>query len=54
MDVARIAILVAICAVSYATVVIGTVVLNEAVGPFFLKSALTDVGETKPDKELLH
>jgi uncharacterized membrane protein len=36
-----------------ATVVIGTVVLNEAIGPFFLWSALTAVGETAPSKELL-
>jgi hypothetical protein len=34
--------------------VIGTVVLNEAIGPFFLRSALTDMGETKPEEELLH
>ena len=38
----------------FATVVIGTVVLNEAIGPFFLKSALTAVGETAPAEELLH
>jgi Kef-type K+ transport system membrane component KefB len=38
----------------FATVVIGTVVLNEAIGPFFLRSALTDMGETKPEEELLH
>lgn len=38
----------------FATVVIGTVVLNEAIGPFFLRSALTDVGETAPTEELLH
>lgn len=37
-----------------ATVVIGTVVLNEAIGPFFLRSALTDVGETARAGELLH
>ena len=36
-----------------ATVVIGTVVLNEAIGPFFLRSALTSVGETAPTRELL-
>ncbi len=38
---------------TFATVVIGTVVLNEAIGPFFLRSALTDVGETAPTHELL-
>lgn len=38
----------------FATVVIGTVVLNEAIGPFFLRSALTDVGETAPTEELRH
>jgi NhaP-type Na+/H+ or K+/H+ antiporter len=38
----------------FATVVIGTVVLNEAIGPFFLRSALTDMGETAPTEELLH
>ncbi|WP_426244834.1 cation:proton antiporter [Nocardioides sp. LHG3406-4] len=37
-----------------ATVVIGTVVLNEAIGPFFLRSALESVGETAPTEELLH
>ncbi|QDO89411.1 hypothetical protein FNH13_14625 [Ornithinimicrobium ciconiae] len=37
-----------------ATVVIGTVVLNEAIGPFFLRSALTDVGETARAGELRH
>ncbi len=37
-----------------ATVVIGTVVLNEAVGPFFLKSALESVGETASTEEMLH
>ena len=36
-----------------ATVVIGTVVLNEAIGPFFLRSALTSVGETAPTREML-
>ncbi|HWL50625.1 MAG TPA: cation:proton antiporter [Acidimicrobiia bacterium] len=38
----------------FATVVIGTVVLNEAIGPFFLRSALTDVGETAPTEEQRH
>jgi len=38
----------------FATVVIGTVVLNEAIGPFFLRSALTAVGETAPTEELRH
>jgi Kef-type K+ transport system membrane component KefB len=38
----------------FATVVIGTVVLNEAIGPFFLRSALTDMGETASTEELLH
>ena len=38
---------------TFATVVIGTVVLNEAIGPFFLRSALTAVGETAPTKEML-
>jgi hypothetical protein len=38
----------------FATVVIGTVVLNEAIGPFFLRSALTAVGETASDEEMLH
>lgn len=37
-----------------ATVVIGAVVLNEAIGPFFLRSALDAVGETAPAKEILH
>lgn len=37
-----------------ATVVIGTVVLNEAIGPFFLRSALEAVGETATTEELLH
>lgn len=37
-----------------ATVVIGTVVLNEAIGPFFLRSALESVGETASTDELLH
>ena len=38
---------------TFATVVIGTVVLNEAIGPFFLRSALTAVGETATTKEML-
>jgi hypothetical protein len=38
---------------TFATVVIGTVVLNEAIGPFFLRSALTAAGETAPTHELL-
>jgi len=38
---------------TFATVVIGTVVLNEAIGPFFLRSALTQMGETAPTHELL-
>jgi hypothetical protein len=38
---------------TFATVVIGTVVLNEAIGPFFLRSALTTAGETAPTHELL-
>jgi hypothetical protein len=37
---------------TFATVVIGTVVLNEAIGPFFLRSALTDLGETRSIEEL--
>ncbi|GAA0974046.1 hypothetical protein ENKNEFLB_00186 [Nocardioides aquaticus] len=37
-----------------ATVVIGTVVLNEAIGPFFLRSALQSVGETASTVEQLH
>jgi len=37
-----------------ATVVIGTVVLNEAIGPFFLRSALEAVGETASTEEVLH
>jgi len=37
-----------------ATVVIGTVVLNEAIGPFFLRSALESVGETASSEEMLH
>lgn len=38
---------------TFATVVIGTVVLNEAIGPFFLRSALTAAGEAAPTHELL-
>jgi NhaP-type Na+/H+ or K+/H+ antiporter len=38
----------------FASVVIGTVVLNEAIGPFFLGSALRSVGETAPVEELRH
>jgi hypothetical protein len=38
---------------TFATVVIGTVVLNEAIGPFFLRSALTAAGETAPTHEQL-
>jgi NhaP-type Na+/H+ or K+/H+ antiporter len=38
----------------FASVVIGTVVLNEAIGPFFLASALRAVGETAPTEELRH
>ncbi|MFI5428549.1 hypothetical protein [Aeromicrobium sp. UC242_57] len=37
-----------------ATVVIGTVVLNEAIGPFFLRSALEAVGETDSESEPSH
>jgi NhaP-type Na+/H+ or K+/H+ antiporter len=38
----------------FASVVIGTVVLNEAIGPFFLGSALRAVGEAAPVEELRH
>jgi Kef-type K+ transport system membrane component KefB len=36
-----------------ASVIIGTVVLNEATGPFFLQSALRATGETVPEGEVL-
>ena len=35
------------------SVIIGTVVLNEATGPFFLQSALRATGETVPEGEVL-
>jgi NhaP-type Na+/H+ or K+/H+ antiporter len=38
----------------FASVVIGTVVLNEAIGPFFLGSALRAAGEAAPVEELRH
>ncbi len=38
----------------FAVVVIGTIVINEASGPFFLRSALDAVGETAPKEEILH
>ncbi len=34
-------------------IIIGTIVLNEASGPFFLRSALTAAGETVPEGEML-
>lgn len=36
-----------------ASIIIGTVVLNEATGPFFLRSALHAAGEAAPTKEIL-
>lgn len=36
-----------------ASVIIGTIVLNEATGPFFLRSALRATGETVPEGEVL-
>ena len=32
---------------------IGTVVLNETIGRFYLRSALTAAGETAPTREML-
>jgi Kef-type K+ transport system membrane component KefB len=37
----------------FSTLIIATVVLNEATGPFFLRSALRAAGETEPDHEIL-
>ncbi len=38
---------------AFSTLIIATVVLNEATGPFFLRSALRAVGETEPEGEML-
>ena len=38
---------------AFSTLIIATVVLNEATGPFFLRSALRAAGETEPEGEIL-
>jgi Kef-type K+ transport system membrane component KefB len=38
---------------AFSAVIIGTIVLNEATGPFFLRSALRAAGETLPEGEAL-
>jgi len=38
---------------AFSTLIIATIVLNEATGPFFLRSALRAAGETEPEGEIL-